>query len=100
MTQRRTGTSTDQAEAVGIAALGFLAAEPERLDRFLALAGLDVGSIRSAARDPGFLAAVLDHLMADEPLLLAFAANEGLKPEVVVRAAHALGGGPWERDSA
>ncbi|QCK87397.1 DUF3572 family protein [Phreatobacter aquaticus] len=100
MTLRRGDNQREHAEAMGIDALGFLAAEPERLERFMALAGIDLSTIREVARDSAFLAAVLDHLMSDEPLLLAFAANKGVKPEVVVRCAHLLGGGPWERDSA
>lgn len=90
----------DLAEKVATEALAFLAAEPERLERFLALAGIDPGAIRAAAAEPGFLPAVMEHLMADEPLLLAFAANEGIKPEQVVRAARALGVVPWDRGFA
>jgi thiamine monophosphate synthase len=100
MTLGRGKNQQEHAEAIGIDALSFLAAEPERLERFMALAGIDISTIREVAQDSAFLAAVLDHLMSDEPLLLAFAANKGVKPDVVVRAAHALGGGPWERDSA
>ena len=81
-------------------ALAFLAAEPDRLERFLALSGLDAGSIRKAAAEPGFLAAVMEHLLADETLLLAFAANEGMMPESVVAAARHLGIVPWDRGFA
>lgn len=88
------------AEDIAARALAFLAADEDRLTRFAALAGIDLGQIRDIAGQPGFLAAVMEHLMGDEPLLLAFAAEEGVKPEVVVRAAHALGAGPWERDHA
>ncbi|QCI68199.1 DUF3572 domain-containing protein [Phreatobacter stygius] len=100
MTQRRDEGAREAAEALAVRALGFLAAEPERLDRFLALAGIDIAAIRDAAGQPGFLAAIMDYLMTDEPLLLAFAANEDLKPEAVVRAAHVLGVVPWERGYA
>ena len=100
MTLRRDERSKEFAEALAAKALGFLAAEPERLDRFLALAGINVADIRAAAAQPDFLAAVMDHLMTDESLLLAFAANEGIKPEAVVKAAHALGIVPWERGFA
>lgn len=85
---------------MAVAALAFLAAEPERLARFLALAGIAGADIRRAAREPGFLAAVMEHLMGDEALLLAFAGEQDVNPEAVVRAAHALGAGPWERDHA
>lgn len=100
MARRHDDGGRQAAEAVAVQALGFLAAEPDRLERFLALAGIDAGAIRDAAGQPGFLAAVMDYLMSDEPLLLAFAANENLKPEAVVRAAHALGAVPWERGFA
>ena len=46
-------------------------------------------------RRPGFLAAVLDYLAGDEPLLLAFAADAGVQPEAVARA-HAALRGPGE----
>lgn len=88
------------ADEMAVKALAFLAAEPDRLERFLALAGIDAGAIRDAARQPGFLAAVMEHLMSDEPLLLAFAAHEGVSPEAVVKAARALGIAPWERGFA
>jgi len=74
-----------------------MAADPERLDRFLALSGLDHGSIRAAAGQPGFLSAVLDHIAFDEPSLLAFAAEIGEAPETIA-AARALLSGPalWD----
>ena len=100
MTLRRGENAKEFAETMAARALGFLAAEPERLDRFLALAGIDIAEVRKAAAEPDFLAAVMEHLMSDEALLLAFAANEGVKPEAVVKAAHALGAAPWERDFA
>lgn len=73
-------------EGLAISALLFIAAETETLSRFLELTGLDPGDVRAAASDKRFLLAVLDFLMADEPLLLAFAASEALPPETVVAA--------------
>lgn len=83
-------------EATAIAALGFLAADTERLGRFLALTGIDPGSLRAVAREPHFLGSVLDHLLGDEALLLAFAANHRIEPEAVVVARRRLGGSPAE----
>lgn len=83
-------------EATAIAALGFLAADTERLGRFLALTGLDPGSLRAAAREPHFLGSVLDHLLNDEALLLAFAANHRIQPAAVAAARQRLGGGARE----
>lgn len=85
-------------ETIAARALGYLAAEPERLGGFLALSGLDPSTVRTAARDPGFLPAVLDHLLGDEDLLIAFAEAEGLPPEAVAQARRALGGGVEARE--
>lgn len=74
------------AEEIAIAALGFLAGDPARLERFLSLTGLDPASLRAAAQAPGFLGSVLDHLMADEGLLLAFAADSRIAPEAITTA--------------
>jgi len=106
MAQRRQpGRSSDQerraaAEGLAIAALGFIAAEPDRLGRFLAMTGIGPESIRDAAREPRFLGGVLDHIVADEELLLAFAAERDIDPEHVVLARDLLVGGRWERDEA
>lgn len=100
MTLRPHERDRSAAEAVAVSALSFLAADDERLGRFAALAGIDLGSIREIAGQPGFLTAVMDHIMSDEPLLLDFAASEGIRPEEVARAARVLGAGPWERDTA
>jgi hypothetical protein len=87
-----------QAEELAIQALSFIAEEPERLGRFLALSGLGPGSLRAAARQPHFLTGVLDHVLGDEKLLLAFAQHVTIDPDEVKRAQHALAGGAWERD--
>ena len=77
---------------VAIQALSFLAADPERLERFMALSGLTPETLRAAANGSGFLVAVLEHVLADESLVLAFAANAGLAPERIAAARAALAG--------
>ncbi len=74
------------AEVIAIEALCFLAADPVRLERFLALSGISLENLRVAAAEPGFLAAVLDHLASDERLLLAFAADAGQNPQTIAKA--------------
>ena len=102
--RRRTGsgggsTHKDQAESLAIAAVAFLAADDERLGRFLALTGLDPMGLRAAAAQPGFLAGVLDHLGSDETLLLAFATHAGIDPAEVDRARVSLSGQGFERET-
>jgi Protein of unknown function (DUF3572) len=79
------------AEMLAIEALGFLAEEPERLSRFLALTGIEPASLRQAASEPHFLGSVLDYLLNDEALLLTFAANRRHKPESLQAARQRLG---------
>lgn len=77
----KTSQNSEQAEVLALQVLGFLAADPERLQRFMDLSGLDVPAIRASAADPAFLAGLLDHLLSDESLLLIFAEEHGLRPE-------------------
>jgi hypothetical protein len=83
---------------VGLAALGFLAAEPERLVRFLALTGLTLEDLRARAGDPSLLCAVLDHLLGDESLLFIFAEAEALHPAEVAAARRKLPESERERE--
>jgi Protein of unknown function (DUF3572) len=91
-----TSALRETAEQFAVAALGFLAAEPDRLSRFLSLSGLGPENLRAAAADPAFLSSVLDYLLTDEPLLLAFAADQGQAPESIAAARRVLGGPPPE----
>src|SRR4029079_351090 len=52
----------EAAEMLAVAALSFLASEPEHLGQFLAATGIGPDQIRNAARDRSFLSGVLDHL--------------------------------------
>ena len=87
----------EAAEMLAIQALGFIAAEPDRLDAFLAATGLTLDRLRESATSPDFLAGVLEHMLADESLLLAFAESAAIDPAAVARARNALGR-PRDRD--
>ena len=91
----RQSTSVDSARSLAVSALAFIAADSDRLNRFLSLTGLGPDNLRTAAADPAFLGSVLDYLVGDEGLLVEFAADAGLKPEAVARA-HAVLRGPTE----
>jgi uncharacterized protein DUF3572 len=102
----RAAQSREAAETLAIQALAFIAEEPDRLEAFLAASGIEPGAIRAAARESGFLAGVLDHMLGNESLLLAFADSAGLDPASIAQARRALGSGlgsglggrQWERD--
>lgn len=89
--------STAQSEELALGVLGRVCADEERLGRFLALSGLDPGSIRRAAAEPGFLPAVLDHVLGDESLVLAIAEELGERPERLGEARRRLAPEPdWD----
>ncbi|MBN9063687.1 MAG: DUF3572 domain-containing protein [Rhizobiales bacterium] len=79
-------------ETTAVAALGWIAADGARLERFLTLTGVDAAQIRQIAGEPGFLGAVLDHLLFDEANLQAFAADQGIDPATVAAARRRLPG--------
>jgi hypothetical protein len=88
----------EQAEGLAIQALTFITGDGERLGRFLAVTGIGPAEIRSAAREPGFLAGVLDYMASDDKLITAFAGETGLDPADIDRGRAALAGSPWERE--
>ena len=88
----------EQAEGLAIQVLTFIAADGERLGRFLAVTGIGPAQIRTAAHEPGFLAGVLDYVASDDRLIADFASESGLDPEAIDRGRRALGSGPWERE--
>ena len=46
--------------------------------------------MRSAAAEPGFLAGVLDFILAHEPTLIRFCEQTGIDPQTVAGARRAL----------
>ena len=81
-----------EAESLAIQALAFIAGEPERIGPFLAATGIGPDMIRAAAREPDFLAGVLDYLAGDEVLLVTFATAADINPFDVEVARDVLGG--------
>lgn len=84
--------STQTAEETAIAILRWLADEPDMLRRFLALSGMHADQLRDAVNDSGFLAGMIDFVMAHEPSLMAFCDATGTSPETVVYAWHHYSG--------
>lgn len=83
---------SQSAEEVAVATLGWIAGDPDMLQRFLSITGLAADGIREAAREPGFLAGVLDFVLAHEPSLMAFCGESGIAPGDVSKARMKLAG--------
>ena len=86
----------EQAEVVALEALAFLALEADRLGRFLGLTGMGPEQVRERCSDPEFLAGVLDHVLSDETLLIAFVEERGLDPLLPAAARRELPGADAE----
>ncbi len=80
----------DEAQTLALRALTFVAENPDRLDRFLALSGCGPGDLRDRIGDPAFLGGVLDYLMGHEPDLIAYAEWAEIDPELPARARYLL----------
>ncbi|MBB3235049.1 DUF3572 domain-containing protein [Phyllobacterium endophyticum] len=83
----------DDAQALAINSLVFLAGDDELLSRFLALTGITADQIRSAASEPGFLAGVLQFYLAHEPTLMRYCEATGTDPALFQEALRLLPGG-------
>jgi hypothetical protein len=79
-----------RAEAVAAEALAFIAEDEQRLGRFMALSGLGPDEVRSRLREPAFLGGVLDFLLGDEAMVVAFAERLALPPELPAAARRLL----------
>jgi len=82
--------SIDAAEALAFRAVAFLAADQAYMADFLSRSGISADTLADLVEDRDFLTGVLDHLLADESLLLAFCGNTGIDPADVLPARHAL----------
>ncbi len=89
-TRGRETPSREEAAILALAALVFLARDAAKLSRFLDLTGATIDRLKAEAHTSAAQAAILDHLLADESLLLAFTANAGLTPGVIAQARAAL----------
>jgi hypothetical protein len=79
-------TNGEAAEAIALAALGWVLTDDARARRLLDLTGLDPAGLRARIGDPALHDAVLSFLEAHQPDLVACAAAIGVAPERLVAA--------------
>lgn len=82
----------EDAEALAAQALAFLTEDEQRLVRFLSLSGMSPADLARQAGETGTLGAVIDHLAADDSLLLVFTSGAGIEPTDVLQAQAVLSG--------
>jgi hypothetical protein len=78
--------TTNDAEALALAALAATLTDERRAQRFLDLTGLDADELRARAGERSLLAATLAFLEAHEPDLMEVAKSLNIKPESLVAA--------------
>lgn len=83
----------EQAETLGLQALGWLVGQDDLAGAFLGATGVSADELKTRASDPEFLGFVLDFLLGDEDALLAFCEAADLSPDRPTRARAALPGG-------
>ena len=82
----------ENAEILALQGLGWLAGEPDALQKFLNLTGVDVAGLRAAAGTREMGVAILDYLLGHEELLLRFCDSADVPPKDLHLARHVLGG--------
>jgi hypothetical protein len=82
----------ENAEILALKGLAFLVNDAAALERFLALTGITGPELRARAEEAEFLAALMDFLMGDEPLLTQFCEAESLDAATLHSARRALPG--------
>src|SRR5690606_4819762 len=64
----------------------YLLNNPQQLMEFMSITGLDPDGLRRAVGTDSFKRGLLDHVVQNEPLLLAVCESGRLRPEAVMRA--------------
>ncbi|MCH4150918.1 MAG: DUF3572 domain-containing protein [Sphingobium sp.] len=82
--------NADDAETLGLRALGWVLCDDRRAHRLLALTGLDAAELRARAGETAILGATIDFLRAHEPDLVACAEALGVAPERLANLAREL----------
>lgn len=80
----------EEAETLALQCITFLAEDPQRIARFMALTGIDVHQLSTHLEAVDTLAAALDYLLRDESLMLMFASNYGISVQKIPAARAAL----------
>jgi len=81
------------AEGLAIEVLLWLAGDDEIMERFVGMSGVAPQDIRKRAAEPEFLGFVLDFLLSEDALVLAFCEKTGHDPANAMRARASLPGG-------
>ena len=80
----------EQAETVALQAAAYIFSNEKALNGLMAASGASAEQLRTGLADYVFLAGLLDYLLGDERLLVAFCQDQDLEPDQPARAQAAL----------
>ncbi len=86
-------TRQESAETTALQALGWLVSQPDALGLFLNASGAAPGDLAGLARDPQFLAALVDFLLETDERVIACTEALNLPPTALGEARMGLPGG-------
>lgn len=89
---KHAGFTRERAEVLALQGVSFLASDDDRIAKFVATSGVDIDALRQDVNTADVLAGVMDYILADEELVLAFAEYAGVAPEAPALARQALPG--------
>lgn len=84
--------NSEQAQMIGLQALGWLAGNDTLCPVFLGATGSSVDDLRAGATDPDFLGSVLEFVTMDDAWVIEFCDSVGLAYEQPLHARYALPG--------
>jgi hypothetical protein len=88
----KTSQHTQNSSDIALLYMAYLASNDEKLGQFCNLSGIGQTELRERLLDPAFQGFLLDFLLQDESELLAFAAENNMKPEAIMLARSKLPG--------
>ncbi len=83
----------EDAQAIALRALAFVAEDEDRLARFLASSGVGQKDVSGRLGDPAFLAGVLDFVLSDDKMTVEFVNHIDIDPMLPRLARRKLPGG-------
>jgi hypothetical protein len=92
MRQKIDSKLTTIASEIPLLLVGFLLADEARLERFVALSGITSQDLAVRMGETDFQAFVVDYVLEDQSLVLAFTTAHDLRPESLLQARRHLPG--------
>jgi hypothetical protein len=81
----KTSQTSEEGSDIALKYMIYLASDDDRLSAFCGLSGIGGDELKARLPEPEFQAFLLDVLLQNESELLAFAADQGIKPESIMR---------------